>query len=63
MKVLINYLEIQTYSYKKEVEMSESEFDQYCKMNDFEIEEKLKFCQNNLGILETTEAYYQFVEL
>jgi hypothetical protein len=63
MKVLINYIEVQTYSYKKEVEMSELEFRSFCEMNDFEIEEKLNFCQNNIAKLETTEAYYQFIEL
>lgn len=63
MKVVINYQEIQTYFFSKEVEMSEVEFENYCKMNDFEIEEKLNFCKNNLGELDTTEAYYQFIQL
>ena len=63
MKVLINYLEIKTYSHKKEVEMSESDFNNFCKMNDFEIEEKLNFCESNIAKLETTESYYQFIEL
>jgi hypothetical protein len=63
MKILINYTEVRTYSYKKEVEMSAFEFENYCKMNDFEIEEKFNFCENNLANLETTEAYYQFIQL
>lgn len=63
MKVLIKYTEIREYSHEVEVEMTKKEYTEYCKMSNYECEEKLQFCADDIAGHEMTSTNYEFIEI
>jgi len=63
MKVLITYTETQYFSTEREVEMTAKEYADFCKMSDFNREEKLNFCALDLGSHDYTESRYEFQKI
>ena len=63
MKVLIKYYEVREYTTQVVKEMTKKEYKEFCKMTNFEVEEKLQFCADDIAGHEQTTTYYEFEQL
>jgi hypothetical protein len=43
--------------------MTKKEYDNFCKMSNFDCEEKLEFCSSDIAGQEQTTTYYEFIQI